>query len=108
MSWRAGLRRNLSTKNACFVFGCRDVARSEVVFTARRTVFGAFVVASKFGRPESCGRVYDFRMSFVQGFHEVQNGKHDRVSAVLGDVLGGLGGLLASVFNIDKPRSANS
>ena len=41
-------------------------------------------------------------------FFEVENGKHDRVSAVLGDVLGGLGGLLASVFNIDTSRSANS
>ena len=41
-------------------------------------------------------------------FFDVENGKHGRVSAVLGDALGGLGGLLASVFNIDKPRNANS
>ena len=86
MSWRAGLRRNLSTKNACFVFGCRDVARSEVVFTARRTVFGALVVASKFGRPGCCGRVYDFRIAFVQGLDEVQNGKHDYTEFISGPI----------------------
>ena len=94
MAWRAGLRPNDSTDNACLRFGCGEGARSKVVFTARRTVFGAFLAASKCGRPICCSRVYDFRMSFVKVLREVQNGKHGHTEFISGPiwVLGGARG----------------